>query len=231
MWGGGILFQKTPSKCEVLNDLDGDLINFWRVVQSDGDKLINSFQFIPPSRQLFDEYKQKYLTHNYKDNFERAHIFYYLNRAGFASDMKNPSFGSHKNDRSRYRPSTVRNKIERVFERLQDVTLECKDFSEVIPMYDSKDSFFYMDPPYRCSHQYIVGKFEDERYKELAELCKKLKGKCLITLNDDEYVRDTFIDLNVVDHEVFYSAGKDEESRRKFGEVVITNYELQKVGD
>lgn len=66
VFGGAahVLFSKPFSKMEVLNDLDGHLMNFWKIVKYRHQELIDSFKYILSSRELFMEYKRKFKTND-----------------------------------------------------------------------------------------------------------------------------------------------------------------------
>lgn len=80
---GWVLFAKDPSKVEILNDYDEELMNFWSVVQNAQDQLIDSFEYELISRSRYNEYKEKFKAEDFDDSIERAKVFYYLVRAGF----------------------------------------------------------------------------------------------------------------------------------------------------
>lgn len=191
--------------------------------------MIDSFRFTPTSREIFEEYKAKFKAGEYKDDLERAHIFYYLNRACFGGDMKPPTFGTSKTTPSTFRPDKLDAELSSTFERIQKVTFEHRSFESLIPLYDSPDTLFYIDPPYRCGHQYVVGKFTDDKYGLLRDCCEHIKGRFIITINDDQFIRDTFKDFQFIDNEVVYTAGRDTVSRRAFKELIITNYDPKEV--
>lgn len=223
---GWMLFGKEPSSVEILNDFDSNLMNFWSVVQNAKDQLLESLQYTLVSREMFDSYKKTYKENSYEDAIERAKIFYYLVNAGFASDMKNPVFGTKAQSRNGLRPEEIKQSINNAYQRLQKVTIENKSFEDMFRIYDKEDTFFFLDSPYRNTKQYAVGKFTDEQYQQLAECCKNAKGKWLYTINNDEYIRELFKDFNIMDHEVFYSVCKTDNGRVNFKELIITNYEI-----
>lgn len=225
VFGGSasVLFAKTRVKWEVLNDFNSDLMNFWKVVKEQNKEFIDSFDYILVSRELFNEYKAIYKSGTYTDPIQRAHIFYYLVKAGFASDMKDPCFGTGK-DNSRLRIEAIPTDIKAAYNRLKSTTIENDSFENIIPRYDSPKTFFFIDPPYRDTKEYSVGKFTDEHYELLRDTCKSMKGKFMITINNDELIRELFKDFTIIDHSVFYSVSKKEDSRRKFDELIITNY-------
>lgn len=226
--GANLLFSKLPSKHEVLNDFDGNLMNFYKVVQNDYEALIKSFEFTLISRTTFDEYKEKYKTNNYKNDLERAHIYYYLNRAGFAADMRNPVFGTYSADKSpNLNTRNIDQMIRSAHSRLYKVIIESKSFEDVIRIYDRDNTFFFLDSPYRNTKQYAVGNFEDSQFELLRDCCKEMKGKFLYTINDDEYIRELFKDFYIQDHNVQYCVSRTDEGRREFKELIITNYEIK----
>jgi DNA adenine methylase len=227
VFGGSaiMLLSKDPSKWEILNDFDSNLMNFWSVVQKAHDQFISSFEWELVSRERYEEYKIKYKNGNYDDAIERAKIFYYLVKAGFGADMKNPVFGAAK-DKSRLRLKDIEDDIKEAHARLQNVTIENKSFEDIFRIYDDKDTFFYLDSPYRNTKQYATGKFTDEMFAKLAECCKSAKGKWLYTINNDEYIKELFKDFNIMDHEVYYGICKTENGRKDFKELIITNYDI-----
>lgn len=223
---GWMLFAKEPSTVEVLNDLDSNLMNFWSVIKNAPDQFIRSFNYTLVSRETFDNYKRKYKQNDFENNIEKAHVFYYLVNAGFASDMKNPVFGTKCQSRNGLRVEEVDTIIPEAYKRLQRVTIENKSFEGLFSIYDSPDTFFYLDSPYRNTKQYAVGKFTDEQYQLLADCCRNAKGKWLYTINDDEYIRELFKDFNIMTHDVYYSVCKTQNGRQDFKELIITNYDI-----
>jgi len=223
---GWMLFGKEPSTVEILNDFDSNLMNFWSVVKNAPDQFITSFDYTLVSRETFDTYKKKYKENNYEDAIEKAHVFYYLVNAGFASDMKNPVFGTKCQSKNGLRIAEIDESIPIAYKRLQKVTIENKSFENIFKIYDSPETFYYLDSPYRNTKQYAVGKFTDEQYSELADCCKRSEGKWLYTINDDEYIRELFKDFNIMDHKVYYSVCKTQNGRQDFKELIITNYEI-----
>lgn len=230
VFGGSaiMLLSKEPSKWEILNDFDSNLMNFWSVVQNAHEQFIKSFEWEIVSRERFDFYKQKYKNNNFDDAIERAKGFYYMVKAGFGADMKNPVFGTGK-DRNRLRLEQIEDDIKAAYQRIQKVTVENKSFEDIFKIYDEKDTFFYLDSPYRNTKQYATGKFTDEMFAKLAECCKNAKGKWLYTINDDEYIRELFSDFNIMDHKVYYSVCKSDNGRQEFSELIITNYDVKDV--
>lgn len=227
--GAAVLFAKERSRREIINDLDENLINFWRVVRNRHDELINSFRYTLASRKVFDEYKAIYRNGTYTDDIQRAHIFYYLNSLAFSGDMLHPSFGVRRRaDPNLFYPKRIKESIENAYERIQHAIIECADFATIFKSYDNDDALFYIDPPYHNAKQYAVGAFREERYQELADLCRNLKGKFLMTINDDDFVRELFQGFHIMTHDVAYSVCRFELGVRRFSELLVANYDIEK---
>lgn len=225
---GWLLFAKPPSKWEVLNDLDENLSNFWNVIQKNSEDFINSFEFEIISRSNFNEYKKIYKTKSYIDNINRAHILYYLLKAGTGASLPDGGgcgFGRCKGI-SRLRLDKLPEDIRQAHTRLLKVTIECKDFKNIIDYYDSKNTFFYLDPPYRNTTRssYPVGNFTDNDYIDLYNLCAKMQGKFLLSINDDAFIRSYFSEFKINEIKVPYSSSNTKKGRKKHSELIITNY-------
>lgn len=167
----------------------------------ENEKNGETYYFI--SREEFEEYKKIYKNNLSYDAIEKAKIFYYLVNAGFASDIKNPVFGTKAQSRNRLRPEEIEGSINNAYKRLQKVTIENKSFDDMFRIYDKEDTFFFLDSPYRNTKQYAVGKFTDEQYQQLAECCKNAKGKWMYTINNDDYIKELFKDFNIMDMKCF----------------------------
>lgn len=148
---GWVLFGKAPSLVEVLNDLDEDLITFFRVVKDKPEELIASFEWELVSRAEFERLAAldpKTLT-----DVARAHRFYYLIMAGWGGELAYPRFqtsvsdGGHGN-RLFGAIKTLRSRIEPVYQRLSTVIIEHLTWQDCLTRYDSAKTVFYVDPPY-----------------------------------------------------------------------------------
>lgn len=225
---GWVLFAKDESKWEVLNDLDNNLNNFWNVVKNSKEEFIDSFKFEVISRATFNQYKEIYVNKTFKTDVEKAHILYYLLKAGVGASLPDGGgcgFGRAKG-KSRLRLDKLPNDIEEAHSRLLNVTIECKDFREIIKFYDSNSTLFYLDPPYRKTKHspYPVGRFTDKDYEDLLTLCKDMKGKFLLTINNDDFISHLFSSFNIRNKEVFYNISTSSNGRENYSELIITNY-------
>ncbi len=88
-----VLFKKTPSYGETINDINGDLINLYRVFKYHPDALIKEFETQLISREEFERLKAEKNTS--LTDIQRAARFYYLLRTCFGAKNSEPNFFSH----------------------------------------------------------------------------------------------------------------------------------------
>src|SRR5215469_4193814 len=218
--GAQILFHKPPSKVEVLNDLDGELVNLYRCAQQHYEELVRYFGYILVSREWFDLLKRsepETLT-----DIQRAARYLYLLRNSYASLVANPVY--HRNvvqPPSSFNLENLPELIENAHRRLQRVQIECAPYEEVIGRFDRNTTLFYLDPPYWGRKLYRHN-FGEADFEKLAEQLTKIRGKFVLSLNDVPEVRKLFKDFQIRGIELHYTSQK--EAGKRYKEVVITNF-------
>jgi DNA adenine methylase len=217
--GAQVFFAKQPSKVEILNDLDGEIVNFFRVCREHYEELIRYFHFWVVSRQMYDLLKATdpaTLT-----DIQRAARFMYLLKGSFASLILHPNYHWHVVQPPGFNLEHLPQLIENAHKRLARVQLECLPYGEVLKRYDRPATLFYLDPPYFGRKLYKFN-FEAEDFEKLAERLGALRGKFIVSLNDVPEVRTIFRDFHIKHVETPYTAQK--KSGRRYGEVFITNF-------
>jgi DNA adenine methylase len=193
---GWVLFAKEPSRVEVLNDLDSELMNFFRVVKNAPDELINSFKWDLVSREEFN----RLLSLDPVDltEIERAHRFYYLIMSSWGGELGSARFqtsvsdGGHGN-RLFGALKTLERRIKPAHKRLQTVIIENLPWEECLDKYDDPRTFFYLDPPYpgnKCNYRYNMRSLED--HMRLAKRLNSAKSKWLLSTYDSGDIRKLF---------------------------------------
>src|ERR1039457_5138182 len=184
--GAQVFFHKEASKVEVLNDLDGEIVNFFRVCREHYEELLRYFHFWVVSRQVFDLLKATdpaTLT-----DIQRAARFMYLLKGSFASLILHPNYHWHVVQPPGFNPENLPQLIENAHKRLARVQLECLPYGEVLKRYDRPATLFYLDPPYFGLKLYRYN-FVMEDFEKLAERIAGLPGKFVLSLNDVPEVR------------------------------------------
>ena len=164
-FGGGlaVLLAKTPSTVEVVNDLDEQLVTFYRVVQHHPQALLDELTWLPRSRATFEEL----LAQPGVTDIQRAARWFAANKLSFArraSTLGRASYGLALRGSGGTRGSSS------LHERLDRVYIERLDWRELLPRYDRAGALFYVDPPYTAGHQYAVGRVGRGRPRRAAGL-------------------------------------------------------------
>jgi DNA adenine methylase len=180
---GAVFFQKPPSKVETINDLDGNVVNLFRVIRERPEELARLIEFTPWAR---DEYYASYEKTG--DSMEDARRF--LVRCWQA-------FGTRLNSRTGWRhdkSTLVMNKTstwlqipERILivsKRLQLAQIENMKAKDCINSHCSKEVFLYVDPPYvldtRAGTLY-AHEMTDADHIELLEVLDRHPGPVLLS--------------------------------------------------
>lgn len=202
--GGAVFWQKEKSKVEILNDADSRLVTLYRVFRYHPDSLRSEMRWLLHSREEFaDLCAQRGLT-----DVQRAARFLFILKACFGARATSPSFGTSKEAPAGYAWSDVESLIEQAHARLQHVTIEHGDFSDVIARYDTTHSLFYCDPPYVETAQYAV-QFTMDDHLRLEMTLAGIKGQAVVSLNDHPQVRGIYRDWHIEEVETKYSVSRD----------------------
>ena len=228
-----VLMGKSPSPVEVLNDIDGELVNFFRVVKHDPEALIESFDLELVSRKEYDRLAA--LPTDGMTDLERAHRFYYLIMAGWGGEGLYPRFQTSIHDsgggnRLIGAIRRLRERIEPVHRRLQGVIIENLDYRECMDRYDSPSTLMYLDPPYvRNGVNYTYNLKTPEEHAILAETVRRLRCRWILSGYDTDEMREWFDSYNIIEV-AFWSgmntgAEENERQRTLNREILVLNYD------
>ena len=217
--GAQVFYRKSPSEVEVLNDLDGELFNFLRVLQSHHDELVRYLRFCIVSRSwhaLFARMDPTLLT-----DVQRAVRFFYLQKNSFGGLIRKQCFHYGIVQRPNFNPERIPEQLADAADRLKHVQLENVPYQDVLARYDRPTTLFYLDPPYYDIRLYRHN-LEREDFEEMAERLSKIEGKFLLSLNDHPDVREIFKAFSIRPITLAYSA--QPKAGKRFNEVLISNY-------
>jgi len=215
-----LFFLKEPSKVEVLNDVNSDLVNLYRVVQHHLDEFVRQFRWALSSRELFGWLKATPpagLT-----DIQRAARFFYLQKMAFGGKVEGRTFGTATSSPARLNLLRLEEDLSAAHLRLHQVTVEHLDWAACIQRYDRAHTLFYMDPPYWGTEGYSV-EFGLEQYDRIASLMCSMKGRALVSVNDIPEMRQAFAGLATETLSVTYSvSGADK--RHATRELLVRNF-------
>lgn len=180
--GAAIFFAKRPSEIEVINDTNGELINFYRTVKEDFSALEAEISTSLHSRDLHRKASLIYNNPDMFDRVKRAWAVWILSTQSFAGILDGTwGFDLSKNTTTK-KINTKRHGFTRTFaQRLQRCQLECADALYVIASRDTTESFFYCDPPYFNSDLGHYDGYTEKDYEDLLNLLSGIKGKFLLS--------------------------------------------------
>ncbi|EIN7565739.1 DNA adenine methylase [Salmonella enterica] len=197
-----LYFLKTPSKIEVINDINGELVNLYRVVKHHLEEFARQFKWALVSRQIYkwlQDTPEETLT-----DIQRAARFYYLQKQAFGGKVADHTFGTSTTSAPRFNLLRIEEELSMAHLRLSRTLIEHLDWNQCIERYDRPHTLFYCDPPYWGTEGYGV-EFGLENYDHMAELARRTKGKMIISVNDIPEMRQAFNGLNIQTVDISYN--------------------------
>jgi DNA adenine methylase len=201
-----VFFRKPPSKYEVINDLDGDLVCFYRVLQNHLEEFLRQFKWLLASREWFEDWKRQRAAGGLTD-IQRAARYYYLQRQCFAGRVRGRSYGASPMSRPRINLLRIEEELSEVHLRLAGVVIEHLPWQQFIKTYNKPGTLFYLDPPY-YNAPYYEHNFEITDYTELADTLSGLKSHFILSINDHPKMRSVFKKFIIKPVALTYSASR-----------------------
>lgn len=191
----GFYLKKTPSKVEVINDINHDLVNLYRIIKYHFDAFLDEFNSLLFSREQFNDFRKSAYS---MTDIQRAVRFYYILRSSFGCKLDN-SFTYSKDRVSRMRfGKRLREHLNSVHERLQNVIIENCSYQDIIKRNDKVTTLFYLDPPYWNNENfYGKGIWSRDDFYQLKDILDHIHGKFILSLNNVDEVRNLFKDYRI----------------------------------
>lgn len=212
---GWLLFSRDKhAQLEVFNDVNGELINLYRVVKYHPEAIQKELEWLLMSReQFFDELNRN--TRGMTD-IQRAARFFCLIKESFGADCR--SFGVNSKDMKK-----AVDYLREVSGRLNRVVIENHDFEQLIKTYDRPGALFYLDPPYYEAEKYYPDRFNPEDHERLQKCLRDLKGKFILSYNDCPQIRELYKGFAIIEVDRLDNLVNKIESR-KYKELIIKNF-------
>jgi DNA adenine methylase len=206
--GGSVFFKKPLAGVNVINDLDKNLINFYKGVRDGNCEEIRACK-LPQNKTAFNKAVE--------GMGENPCDYLGVNKRSYGSNMRWYGYLEHHSN-----AVNAKNKCEEYKDKLKQAKVLNKDYEDVVKEYDSKDMLCYIDPPYWIVKNHYGngnGKIEPEG---VANLVKSLKGKAIVSYNNHPRVRKAFAGLNFHKVKTVYSIQSG--TKRNVSELLITNF-------
>lgn len=178
---GSVLYNKPESQTEIYNDVDDDLVQFFRVLRESEAELLEWLDRVPYSRSLYEEWATEYYNGEREDDpIERAGRYYTLRFMNFGGKISSKAGFKARNKWSPARTfNNARNRLDDVAERFNEVIIENLDWRDVLDNYDDDYVVFYLDPPYLDREDYYqTGGFD---HAEFVEALDGLEAEWLVS--------------------------------------------------
>ena len=233
---GAILLNRSPSPIETYNDLDGEVVNFFRVLRDQKEAMIEALALTPFSREEFAIACE--ITPDLTP-LERARRFYVRARQVRTGLAQTATVGRWANckDTSRAGMSGVLSrwlggidKLDGIADRLLRVQIENRPAIDVIKLYDSPTTLFYCDPPYihetRGDSKAYGHEMTNADHERLAIVLNNVEGKVAISNYDCDLMNDLFSSSKWHKHFGLEKTIHSTKDTRQ--EVIWSNYDVTK---
>jgi DNA adenine methylase len=217
--GAQVLFHKPPSNVEVINDLDFDVVNFFRVCQWHYEELVRYLRFCLASRKLHELHVKT--DPSSLTDIQRAGRFFYLQKNSFGGLIVRQKFHYGVIQNPNYNPERIPEILEQTHRRLARVQIESLPYEQILEKYDRPTTLFYLDPPYWQRHLYKFN-FSDQNFVDLERRLHNVKGRFILSLDDHPEVRKLFQRWHIERTELAYTA--QTKTGKRYGELFITNF-------
>lgn len=220
--GGAALFfmRPSPASAEVINDINGDLINLYRVVQNHLEEFVRQFKWALSSRQVFkwlQDTRPETLT-----DIQRAARFYYLQQSAFGGKVDGQTYGIATTQPPGLNLLRLEESLSAAHLRLAQTYIENLPWDECVRRYDRPHTLFYLDPPYWQTAGYGAD-FGWEQFELMAKLLNEIEGKAIVSLNDHPDVRACFDGYHIESTDIRYTVGSKHSEAK---EVLIFNWDI-----
>ena len=179
--GASVLFAKKRSQNEILNDNNDDLINFYRILKNkeQSKKLITMCKSSLYSRSIHTQARSLFQTGT---EIEKAWALWYKINTGFSGKLDGGfSITRMTNSSHAMRLTNLKNNLQYICKRLEEVQIENINAVDCINNYDADHVFFYLDPPYLRADQGHYKGYTEEDFIKLLEILSEIKGKFLLS--------------------------------------------------
>lgn len=220
--GGIFLRRKARPRAEAINDVSGDVANFFRILQEHYPYFIDMLRWRVSSRAEFNRLRA--LPADRLTDLQRAARFLYLQRLAFGGKVQGRAFGVNARNGGRFNIAKLEPMLAEIHDRLAGVVIEQLGYGDFIRRYDHAGALFYLDPPYwGCETDYGQDVFSRDDFAQLAEQLDGIRGKFLLSINATDGARETFSRFRVSDVPTTYTIGGQ---AKPVTELIVSNFDL-----
>jgi len=233
--GGGAIFFKIKPNSGSINDINSDLIRFYRIVRDTPEELISQARLYKYEKETYYTLRERFNQPNVPD-LERAALLLYLNKTAFNGLYRVNSKGEFNVPFGRYKNPTIvpEKRILAASNILKKVDILNEDFSYILD-YAKKGELCYFDPPYQPVSDtanftsYSVNGFNLSEQERLRDLCLELDNKGIYWVLSNSFappVRELYSsieDFRVKTVQAPRAISSKSSTRGLINEILVTN--------
>jgi DNA adenine methylase len=239
-FGSGALYFKKGYKqvsnnnnyIEVINDLDYNVTNFFEQLRDNYQGLERKLRYFEHSEYLHKNSKTNSKYYQEADNTQKACLFFFNILNSFSRDLNHGFTYSRQCNNV----MSFRNKVgllNAYSKRLKDSIIFNRHYKSCIDKFDTVNSFFYFDPPYKDRVKYNIQKKKELDFDQLAADIKSIKGRWMVSHYRDDWVLDNFSDYTIVNLKHYRSCKKIKNGGKHDNgghvECIVMNYDINQV--
>lgn len=228
--GGALFFAKEPVRVEAINDINKQVVNFYKVAKRQFESLHDEIDCTLFAEQQYQEARSIYKDSEMNQtDVLRAWALFVLSHQTFLSNL----MGSWKFSHSRNLANTFQNKKDmfniRYVKRLESTQIFCRDANKMLVNMDCPEAFHFVDPPYVNT---VCGHYEgytENNYEELLTTLSQLEGKFMLTsfkteLLEEYRIKNGWHQIQITMPSGAKTSNKITGEASKKTEVITTNY-------
>lgn len=217
-----LLLRPNPAPVEVLNDINGELVNLYRCVRHHLDEFVRQFRWALNSRAEW--LREQRVRPDTLTDIQRAARFYFLQKLAFGGKVVGQNFGYVASGSGpRLNLLRIEEELSGVHVRLANVIIEQGSWREVVDRYDRPHTLHYLDPPYWQTEGYGVD-FPWSEYEAIAAFMCQAKGKVILSINDHPEIRGLFAGMNIIPLQLQYTIAREKANNAAAGELIIKSW-------
>jgi len=213
---GAIFFEKDNSSLSVLNDLDPSIYNIFEGTKNNSQRFDEKEWSWIPDRHKWDLFRKNIEQNSFTDPLEKIYQSLYFIRHSWSGLGQSFTPSRWKNN------ETYKIKLGDYKEKLTNTIILKKDYKEVIAEFDSKETLFYLDPPYEIAVKKNYYEHQNGfNMTEMRDILKNIKGKFVLSLDITDEITELFKDFNCLTLKFNYQTRK---KNKEVIEYLIKNF-------
>lgn len=253
-FGGGALFFYLEPHNAIINDINSNLITFYKDIRDNYPKIKEELSAIETiykkNRKVFDEIKALHPNDRVDDANEELYykirdmynglcdrklsfgtVYYFINKTAYSGMIRYNSNGHFNVPYGRYKNFNTSLLTEEHQSLLKNADIFNCSYENIFAM-SKEDDFIFLDPPYDCVFSDYGNKdmkdgFGEERHRKLANDFRKLKCKALMVIGKTQLTEELYGDLVVAEYEKSYAVNIKNRFKSESKHILVANYGRQ----